>query len=370
MATKRIKNGAWEFKVTRSKLLPNPIYLRFADEAEGDAYVRRLEALLDRGIVPSELLQDRPGANALRQAVHRYTSEVSVARDDRRNLRVLLERLPAAITLRELTFAWASSLVSKMKREDQHSPGTIRHHVGALSRCLDWLAAHGELAANPLRLLPRGYAVYTDEDAAAAGGAKVDAERERRLLPGEEDKIRGIMAGAKPDGKQRPLELREQSALVLLFDLALETAMRMRELYTLGWDQVDIKHRTVSLDKTKNGDRRQVPLSSVALARIQEFRPTVGERAGQVFPWWSGSLADAELRRCTSLLSRQFGRIFDAAGSGDLHFHDLRHEAISRMFEKTTLSDVEIAKIVGHRTTRMLMRYANLRASSFADRMW
>jgi integrase len=142
--------------------------------------------------------------------------------------------------------------------------------------------------------------------------------------------------------------------------------MRMREMFTLTWDQVDLPRRTIFLCKTKNGDRRQVPLSTVAVDRLREGRA----KGQQVFPWWDGSDAPKSLCRTTSLLSRQFARIFSAAGCVDLHFHDLRHEATSRLFERTTMDSIEIAKITGHRSPRSLMRYANLRASTLAERMW
>ena len=76
------------------------------------------------------------------------------------------------------------------------------------------------------------------------------------------------------------------------------------------------------------------------------------------------------LARVSSRLSAQFGRIFDAAGCSDLVFHDLRHEATSRLYERTTLSDVQIAKITGHTNPKVLMRYANLRGSDLALRLW
>jgi integrase len=91
---------------------------------------------------------------------------------------------------------------------------------------------------------------------------------------------------------------------------------------------------------------------------------------GRLFPWWDGQLGNKELARVSARLSGQFGRIFDAAGCGNVTFHDLRHEATSRLYEKTTLSDVEIAKITGHSSTKLLMRYANLRGSNLAVRLW
>jgi integrase len=58
------------------------------------------------------------------------------------------------------------------------------------------------------------------------------------------------------------------------------------------------------------------------------------------------------------------------AGAADLRFHDLRHEATCRLYEKTKLSDVQIARITGHKDIRMLRRYASLRGSDLAAHLW
>lgn len=370
MATKRRRGETWHYTVRRAGLLPKPVYLSFANEKEGDEYVARLEALLDRNIVPEEFGKELP-AKALRSQVREYQSAQHISVDDSKLLPVVLSRLPIGITLPELTFTWATEWVTSMKREQNLSPSTIRHHVGALSRALDWLAAKGAVPMNPLRLLPRGYSIYTPDDAIdvakVEGTAKVDVERDRRLEPGEEERIRRILAGEKPAGRQRALELHHVEAIKLLFDMSLETAMRMREMYTLEWRQVDLPRRTIFLEKTKNGNKRQVPISSVLLALLQEYK---GDYDGRLFPWWGGDHDKAALAKVTSRMSRQFDRIFQAAGCAGLNFHDMRHEATSRFFEKTSLSDLQIASITGHTDPRQLKRYANLRASTLAERLW
>ena len=108
-------------------------------------------------------------------------------------------------------------------------------------------------------------------------------ERDRRLQSGEEPRIREILAGLKPEGKERAFELKYQGALECLFELALESAMRLREMYTLSKDQVSLPQRTVFLEKTKNGDKRQVPLTSVAVKAIQRYERQVeqGDRGMQ-----------------------------------------------------------------------------------------
>lgn len=375
MATKRNRNGKWEFIIKRSGLLPKPIYLTFADEDEGDVYVRRLEMLLDRGVVPEEFAvavnAKHPRVRAL-IVDYRQTQAVSAADTD--YLAVLLDRLPPKLELRQLTFDWVSSWVTSLKRIDNLAPSTIRHHVGALARCLDWVVAKGAMPVNPLRQLPRGFAEYTAEDGRivarhkVGGAVKRTTERDRRLAPEEEARIRALLSGEKPLGRQRAFALNEEAALKAMFDLALESGMRMSEMYTLTIDQLDFPKRTIFLSKTKNGNKRQVPMTTVSQGLLQSYLGT--RRQGQLFPWWSGERSIEEMKRCTSMLSGQFARVFDGAGCPDLRFHDLRHEATSRFFERTTLTDLQIAKITGHTDPRQLARYANLRGSDLAARLW
>lgn len=370
MATKRRRGLTWHFVVRRAGLLPKPLYLTFPTEEEGDAYCARLERLLDRGIVPDEY-KGIKRSDDLCSNIKRYLDAVPVSADDALLLPIVLERLPNDTKLLDLTFEWATRWVQSMKREHNLAPSTIRHHVGALSRALNWLAAHEDLPGNPLKLLARGYSTYTDADKAfvikAKGVVKEDTERDRRLEHGEEPEIRRLLAGGKPKKRQRALDLNHQEALTLLFDMALESAMRMREMYTLDRKQVDLKQSTIFLDKTKNGDKRQVPITSTLSNLLKAYK---GDYDGRLFPWWDGDRSPKVLAAVTSRLSRQYDRLFDAAGATDLHFHDLRHEATSRIYERTTLSDVEIARITGHKDLRMLKRYANLRASKLAKKLW
>ncbi len=387
MATKRLRSsGNWEFIVRRKGVLPKPATFTFANEAEGDAYCLRLESLLDRGIVPDDLLEQKPHLATIADAIRGYLIAIDVSAADRPVLGVLLDRV-GGVTLAAVDYAWVESWVRSMKQTQQLAPSSIRHYVGALARCLDWVtrSAGSVFIANPLRQLPRRYANYTPSDAAVLRGddhkavIPSDISRDRRLDPGEEAAIRAMLAGATPEGRERPLALKWQGALECLFDLALETAMRLREIYTLELSQIDLEKRTIFLDKTKNGDKRQVPLSSVALAVLARYREQVeaGTRGmagfslsrGRLFPWLTNTDA-AGLRRITSLLSAQFSRVFEVSGCADLKFHDLRHEATSRLFERTPMSDLQIAKVTGHRDPRMLARYANLRGSDLADLMW
>ncbi|RQT53789.1 site-specific integrase [Burkholderia cepacia] len=397
MANKRLRpSGTWEYTIKRAALLPKPLSLTFGTEAEGDAYVARLEQLLDAGIVPEDVVLQRQVCVTVDEGIREYLRRVAVPVSDRHLLNSLITRL-AGVSLMRVDYGWVEQWVTSMKRRDVLSPSTIRHYVGALARCLDWIVRSGSpmLATNPLRLLPKRYATYTDDDAAAVGAQnltpKTDHHRDRRPSPSEEAEIRRILAGEKPHGKERAFDLPYGPALNFLFELAIESAMRMREMYTLAPSQVDVAGRTIGLDRTKNGSKRPVPLTSVAIASYGRYVDAVMSRDpamggfsfdhGYLFPWVVEieSAMRAEnlpllrskvLERVTSRLSGQFGRIFSAAGCRDLVFHDLRHEATSRLYERTTLTDIQIAKITGHTDPKVLMRYANLRGSDLAARLW
>jgi len=336
MATKRQRGRTWHYTVRRARLLDKPLYLTFDDPAEGDAYVARLEALLDAGIVPDGFAGDPRVPTTLGQALTAYQRAVAVK--DRDVLRVLEARW-GDLRLAALDYAWVELWLAHLKHARRLAPSRIRKFKSSLSRCLDWLIQRhpSSLAVNPLHALPKGY---------SSGGPKADRHGDRRLEGDEEARLRAALA--------------DDAGLLLLFDLALETAMRLRECYTLDWAQIDLDRRTIFLEKTKNGDKRQVPLSSVIHARLAALEPQTGPLCAL-----SGSPA-----QITARLSRRFARAAAAAGADGFTFHCLRHEATCRLYERTTLSDVQIATITGHRDPRVLKRYANLRASDLAGALW
>ncbi|MEX3916006.1 site-specific integrase [Paraburkholderia sp. BR10872] len=396
MSTKRKRpSGTWEYIIRRKGVLPKPLSLTFQTEEEGDQYVARLEQLLDAGILPEDLVAQKDQIVTVEDAIRAYMRKVSLPASDLDLLNTMIGRWKGE-PLTKVNFQWADAWVTSMKRADNLAPSTIRHRVGALARCFDWVVKTGTpaLAVNPLRLLPKRYAAYTEEDGVAVIAQdlapKEDVYRDRRPSQSEEREIRRIIDGGKPNGRERSFELQYQPALAFLFELAIESAMRLREMFTLETGQFDIAKRTAFLDRTKNGSKRAVPLTSVALAAYERYVDAVSDQSddmrgfsfetGYLFPWVPEALQNSAggvqlplrkvLNKVTSRMSGQFGRIFDAAGCPDLTFHDLRHEATSRLYERTTLSDIQIAKITGHTDPKVLMRYANLRGSDLADRLW
>ncbi len=142
--------------------------------------------------------------------------------------------------------------------------------------------------------------------------------------------------------------------LLPIVQLALETAMRQGELVGIRWQHVNLKRRTAFLPDTKNGASRNVPLSNVAIAVLTALPRSIN---GEVFPGVT-----------TQAIKKAFIRAVRRAGIEDLHFHDLRHEATTRLFERG-LNIMEVSSITGHKDLQMLRRYTHLRAEDLAKKL-
>ncbi len=164
--------------------------------------------------------------------------------------------------------------------------------------------------------------------------------RDRRLLPGEE---RILIEEAQRYG----------GFIADVIQFAIETGMRRGEIVRLQWRDVDINRRVATLRDTKNSFDRDVPLSSQAMDILERQKK---DRSGRVFSI------------CADSITTAFTRITDRAGLHDLRFHDLRHEAASRFFERG-FSVMEVSSITGHRDLASLKRYTHLRAEDLAKKL-
>jgi integrase len=166
---------------------------------------------------------------------------------------------------------------------------------------------------------------------------KAGEGRERRLAGDEEKRLRASVH--RPEARSAAVWLEAS------IDLTIETGMRAGELLTLEWGQVNLQVGVIRLKETKNGSSRTVPLSHKAVDVLRALPSKL--QARRVIP----SFHD------TSGLDRAFKRLCVAAGIHDLHFHDLRHEAASRLSPHMTVQT--LAKIMGWKALQMAMRYYN-----------
>lgn len=137
--------------------------------------------------------------------------------------------------------------------------------------------------------------------------------------------------------------------------LAIETAMRRGELLALTAADIDFERRQIHVRESKNGRSRAVPMSTRAKVVLQAL---MNENTKRLLDLTANALKLAFFRR-----------VVPASGLEDFHFHDLRHEAISRLAESGKFQLIELQAISGHRDGRMLQRYAHLCAGNLAEKM-
>jgi len=179
-------------------------------------------------------------------------------------------------------------------------------------------------------------------------------------------------------GRDRRLNANEEQRLLHAVDqysnpmlgwivrIAIETGMRQSEILNLRKSQLDLSARVVRLSDTKNDSARTVPLTISATAAFKAalenpLRPKESELVFFGEPGKDG-------KRRPYQFTKVWAEIKDALGIADLHFHDLRHEAVSRLVEGG-LSDQEVASISGHKSMQMLRRYTHLRAEDLVTKL-
>jgi integrase len=260
--------------------------------------------------VDSRVLRSHTLANLLeRYAATIVPRKRSVDRE-RYMLRVVLRHPMARLSLHRLTPAEVARY-----RDDRLavvSGDTVRRELAVVRHCLEVACQEWGfvLPGNPVRQikLPRP-----------------SNPRERRATAGE---LERLLAAC---------EVTSSRWLPAVIQLAVETGMRRSELLAMRWADVDMVARTVLLRNTKNGLPRTVPLSPRALEIIRDT-PRFGDTVFTV---------------SANALRLAWQRLMRRAEVSGLRFHDLRHEAVSRFFEKG-LNMPEVAAISGHRDPRML----------------
>jgi integrase len=210
------------------------------------------------------------------------------------------------------------------------SADTIKKELGTLSQAL-------EVAQSLLGIeLPRGNPVkQVREGLQHTKTMRVNPSRDRRISASEESAI------------LRQLTPLMQSAVALL----LETAMRRGELCTAK--RAHVSGATLHIPDTKTDQARTIPLSMRAL-EIMQALPSRSD--GLLIGLRPDSVTQAFARACKR------------AGIVDLRPHDLRHEAVSRLFERG-LSIPEVSLVTGHTEWKSLKRYTNLRAEDLVAKL-
>jgi integrase len=326
MATIRKLRGRWQAMVRRKGMQPRA--KSFDQKADAEKWARTLEGEIDRrGSLPDTRVAE---STTLAQVLTRYKNEISPTKrgfvSEIARLNGVIRRPIAFRTLARLSSADLSDY--RQERLKVVAPATVIRELNLVSHAIDTAR--------------KDWGVYLpDNPCALVRRPKPPRGRTRRLHDGEQHRLM-MAADEGRSAYMRPLII-----------LALETGMRRGELLGMRWEHVSLKDRVAHLLITKNGDSRDVPLSTRAIETLSALGPCV---AGRVF-----SVSPNACRLCWEHLTVR-------AGIANLRFHDLRHEAVSRLFERG-LGLVEVAAISGHRELRMLQRYTHLKAADLARRL-
>lgn len=341
MATiSKTKSGTWK-AVVRKTGWPTASKT-FRVKRDATDWARHVEDEMVRGIYVHRANSSRLTLSA---ALERYLAEVTPTKRETTAVREArrVKHLQAELgkfSLMSLT-PEAISKYRDARLGDGKSATTVRLELALLSHLYTVAIREWRLGipSNPVSLVRK--------PAPAKG-------RDRRLKKGEQKRLLDAC-----DSISNPM-------VGQIVRLALETGMRKGELVSITRDQLNIKSRIVTLNETKNGSTRSVPLTREATRVFKEvLRSPV--RPIDTDLLFFGEPGRDGTRRPFAFDQAWYRALRKAKISG-LRFHDLRHEAISRLVE-FGLGDQEVAAISGHKSMQMLKRYTHLRVEDLVEKL-
>lgn len=323
MATLRKKGGNWEAAIARKGIRKSRT---FATKTAAAHWAAETERNIITG--RKEIIKGKSFADLIKK----YANEVSPTKKGEKwevtrlnaILRQDISKLNLSHISRQDIAVWRDLRLEKV------SPSSVKREMNLISHVFnvginDW----GWISENPVKGVRR---------------PRESPSRDRIISDSELQRLMFAL-GYEYDGKLDTVSSRVAAALLF----AIETAMRAGEIAKLKWS--DIQKRTAILYDTKNGTKREVPLSTEAI-RIIEQAENESEYVFNI----STSQIDSLFRKAKKMTLIK-----------DLHFHDSRHTAITRLAKK--LNVLELARMSGHKDLRMLQIYYNETAEELAKKL-
>lgn len=382
-----LKSGACRYEARVNRYGFTPVSQRFKTLQEALSWKQRMEALIDSGVDPAlvqdakkrqtkvSLLSPTPApvqpiaptpashpevrqsptiSDAVRTYLeHRARSHKPIPSNRITDYKLVSEHL-GTMELSELRHedlcSYMATLANLPIKRDakkiaegkltpdmatKYKPATVRKLLYALKLSITWMAKNGEVRLHPW--------LFNFEK-----GLVPDAwegHRERRLATGEEDRL--YAAGrTRGDFTYTPSDWRN------VIGFALETAMRQQEIVKAEWRHIsaDGLRLEIPARNAKSKISRTVLLSARAREIIKEQRASAPPKTARIFHQWPNVQA----------LKESFRRLTDRAGIEDLHFHDLRHEATSRLCLSGKLNQMVIMEMTGHKSLKTFAGYLHL----------
>jgi len=307
MATITKKNGKHQVQIRRAG---KPYQCKsFTFLADARKWALKVESGLERGEHPSKLSINIEFNDLADRYVDSIIPQFKSANREASRLRLMQGRL-GRVTIASMTNSFFAEY--RDARLKKVSVQTVKHEINIVRRVLK----HATLE----------WGLFLPQGVPNVRLPKLPKGRARRVTAEELQRIKKHLSPIMVD----------------LVDLALETGMRRGELLAIKYSDVDWANRRLNVPETKNGSTRTVPLTNQARSILTKYRYQ------QCF-----------FKLAPDSLSQAFRRAVKAEAIIGLTFHDLRHEAITRLFERG-LSIPQVAGISGHSDYRMLARYTHL----------
>ena len=327
MANIRRRQGRWQAQVRRKGY--SQVTKTFTSKEAAKRWIKAVETDMERGEFKPRLDM------TVGQLIKRYQTDIIPKQKAHQSALVRcrrLRRMLGKINLSDLSPAHLASY--RDERLKSIKPNTLKRELSILSSAIntaiiDWGIP---IPSNPVAMtrIP-----------------KYDDSRDRRLKDGEEEKLLAI---AKPVYRR---------AIII----AVETAIRRGELLNIRKSHINFDKQTLHIPETKTDTPRTIPLSTRAIKALRDQIKSISdanvvqmERDPKLFSM-SSPMFRHEILKYRIKLDME-----------DWRFHDLRHEATSRLFEKG-LNIMEVALITGHEDLRMLKRYTHLKPESLVARL-
>jgi integrase len=335
----KLNSGSWRVQVRRKGKYVNETFRRRKDAEE---WALEVERRIDRG--ESALARSSRDTKTFADLIKLHREDLQevgkpIGRSKAASLALLEHRL-GRLRIPELDRG-RLILFGKERAREGAGPVTLGIDLGYIKTILSHAAAvHGViLSVEPI--------VLARIALARLGLVGKGNERDRRPT---QDELDCLVAAFEANPRQ-------QIPVGRIIRFAVATAMRQDEIGRIEWTDFD-PHKKMLLirdrkdPRRKSGNNQRIPLLDVtgydACAIIEEQRSCVGESGGRIFPFNGKSVGTAFRRQCRELKI------------DDLHFHDLRHEGTSRLFE-AGFSIEEVSLVTGHKDWKMLRRYTHLK---------
>lgn len=348
MATFR-KRGeySWEAQIRRKG---SPTLTKtFTYRQDAEVWARMVESEIERGLFISRSTAE---STTLKDALDRYEKEItSTKRGGEKEIYILRRFAASKLATRAMATIRSADIAAwRDTRLKTVSPATVRRELVVLGHVFTIARKEWDMEGliNPVEGTTK---------------PKPTRGRSRRISDSE---LAAIIAAS------------QSAELPAVIHLAIETSMRRGEIIGLEWEDIDLQRRVAHLAETKNGEPRDVPLSSKAVETLTTLLPiSAGKQTkatGRVFSSKPDTVTQAFIRAVKRAREayeaecKQARKQPDPDYLVDIRLHDGRHEGTSRFFEKG-LDIMEAATITGHKDLRMLKRYTHLRAEDLARKL-